>query len=160
MLSCICLAPQLVCGCSTRAPLTFFLAWGGWRQREGCLGFLCRTGQVTVHERGRGTCSFHQALLSSQRRNHANQTRDAQVVVADVATASHPHTNTEHVFVVRGTPRSFPHQQGVALVPLEPLLTLPNTHHTQRSEHKPQQRHGPEHQGFRHESAHSRGGCG
>ena len=30
----ICLAPQLVCGCSTRAPLTFFLAWGGWRQRS------------------------------------------------------------------------------------------------------------------------------
>ena len=30
----ICLAPQLVCGCSTRAPLAFFLAWGGWRQRS------------------------------------------------------------------------------------------------------------------------------
>ena len=34
VLSCICLAPQLVCGCSTRAPLAFFLAWGGWRQRS------------------------------------------------------------------------------------------------------------------------------
>ena len=34
----ICLAPQLVCGCSTRAPLAFFLAWGGWRQRGGCVG--------------------------------------------------------------------------------------------------------------------------
>ena len=54
VLSCICLAPQLVCGCSTRAPLAFFLAWGGWRQRGGCAGFLCRTGQVTVRERGRG----------------------------------------------------------------------------------------------------------
>ena len=53
VLSCICLAPQLVCGCSTRAPLTFFLAWGGWRQRGGCAGFLCRTRQVTVRERGR-----------------------------------------------------------------------------------------------------------
>ena len=51
VLSCICLAPQLVCGCSTRAPLAFFLAWGGWRQRGGCAGFLCRTGQVTVRER-------------------------------------------------------------------------------------------------------------
>ena len=40
VLSCICLAPQLVCGCSTRAPLAFFLAWGGWRQRGGCAGFL------------------------------------------------------------------------------------------------------------------------
>ena len=30
VLSCICLAPQLVCGCSTRASLAFvFLAWGG-----------------------------------------------------------------------------------------------------------------------------------
>ena len=53
VLSCIYLAPQLVCGCSTRAPLAFFLAWGGWRQRGGCAGFLCRTGQVTVRERGR-----------------------------------------------------------------------------------------------------------
>ena len=38
------------------------------------------------------------------------------------------------------------------------LLSSTPHHHTQRSEHKPQQRHGPEHQGFRHESAHSRGG--
>ena len=40
MLSCICLAPQLVCGCSTRAPLAFFLAWGGWRQRS-VYGWYC-----------------------------------------------------------------------------------------------------------------------
>ena len=40
----ICLAPQLVCGCSTRAPVAFFLAWGGWRQRGGC----------AVLDRGRG----------------------------------------------------------------------------------------------------------
>ena len=35
-------------------PYAFFLAWGGWRQRGGCAGFFCRTGQVRVRERGRG----------------------------------------------------------------------------------------------------------
>ena len=37
VLSCIFLAPQLVCGCSTRAPWAFFLAWGGAVRGRGCM---------------------------------------------------------------------------------------------------------------------------
>ena len=50
----ICLAPQLVCGCSTRAPLAFFLAWGGWRQRS--VWRHCVSGQTRGFTVCRAVC--------------------------------------------------------------------------------------------------------
>ena len=45
VLSCICLAPQLVCGCSTRASLAFVLPCVGWVETAWRLcGFLVQNG--------------------------------------------------------------------------------------------------------------------
>ena len=61
VLSCICLAPQLVCGCSTRAPLAFFLS-----TRRGSLG------SAAVSLPGLGGRNVGQNLATAYERQHTN----------------------------------------------------------------------------------------